>query len=114
MWSALIVPADRSQENTPHTVAPLTQAPSRFRPACCAQAHGPTGRPHACERWMLTFEHWFGNGHDRNWHEAGVFGAAARQSVYWGFKRPISTSSTMPSVTLSRTLQSRVVGLRIG
>jgi len=31
---------------------------------------------------MLTFEHWFGNGHDRYWHEAGVFGAAASQSAY--------------------------------
>ena len=61
MWSALIVPADRSQENTRHKVVPLSQAPCRFRPACCAQAHGPTGRPHACERRMLTFRMFAGS-----------------------------------------------------
>jgi hypothetical protein len=32
------------------------------------------------------------------WHEAGVFGAAASQSAYWGLSDSISTSSAMPFV----------------
>ena len=55
MWSAPIVPADRSQENTRHKVVPLSQSPCRCRRACLRKLLDQSVRPHACEGRMSFF-----------------------------------------------------------